>query len=121
MDTLYTDKTGTWTQGVVNLDGAIDVTREPSLTVLCYAYLNAKLQTGLVNPLGEAILAQAQPDLADLAKLGEIPYDFERKRLSVVMAKAGQPLLQRRSGVGGMAAPPEHPFHPQFHGDLRAG
>jgi len=94
MDTLCTDKTGTLTQGVVKLDGATDVTGEPSPSVLRYAFLNAKLQTGLTNPLDEAILAQAQPDLAGVVKLGEVPYDFQRKRLSVVVAEeGGQALL----------------------------
>ncbi len=85
MDTLCTDKTGTLTEGVVRLDGALDVQGNPSDNVLRWAYLNAAFQTGLANPLDEAILAQPHPDTTGMDKLEEIPYDFIRKRLSVVV------------------------------------
>jgi Mg2+-importing ATPase len=85
MDVLCTDKTGTLTAGVVKLDGAFDLDGRPSETVLGYAYLNAKLQSGLANPLDEAILATPVPNLAEVTKLDEIPFDFVRKRLSVVI------------------------------------
>jgi Mg2+-importing ATPase len=85
MDTLCTDKTGTLTVGVVQLDGALDVNGLPSDEVMRYAYLNAAFQTGLANPLDEAILAQPHPDTTGMDKLEEIPYDFVRKRLSVVV------------------------------------
>jgi Mg2+-importing ATPase len=85
MDVLCTDKTGTLTEGVVQLDGALNVTGQPAEEVLRAAYLNAHLQTGLSNPLDEAIVAHARPDLSGIAKVDEIPYDFVRKRLSVVI------------------------------------
>jgi Mg2+-importing ATPase len=85
MDTLCTDKTGTLTEGVVRLDGALDLEGNPSDDVLRWAYLNAAFQTGLANPLDEAILAQPHPDTTGMDKLEEIPYDFIRKRLSVVV------------------------------------
>ncbi len=85
MDTLCTDKTGTLTVGVVTLDGALDVEGQHSEEVLRWAYLNAAFQTGLANPLDEAILAQPHPDTTGMDKLEEIPYDFVRKRLSVVI------------------------------------
>ncbi len=85
MDVLCTDKTGTLTEGVVHLDGALDVLGRPSDDVLRWAYLNAAFQTGLANPLDEAILAQPHPDTTGMDKLEEIPYDFIRKRLSVVV------------------------------------
>ena len=85
MDTLCTDKTGTLTVGVVGLDGALDVDGQPSADVLRWAYLNAAFQTGLPNPLDEAILAQPPTDTTGMDKLEEIPYDFTRKRLSVVV------------------------------------
>jgi Mg2+-importing ATPase len=87
MDVLCTDKTGTLTEGVVKLDGALDVQGNPSQKILRYAYLNASLQTGLSNPLDEAILAQPKPEIGSVKKLDEIPYDFVRKRLSVVIAQ----------------------------------
>jgi Mg2+-importing ATPase len=93
MDVLCTDKTGTLTEGVVQLDGAFDVQGQPSDAVLRYAYLNAHFQTGLANPLDEAILAEGATHLQGalhLTKVDEIPYDFVRKRLSVVVG-AGEP------------------------------
>jgi Mg2+-importing ATPase len=90
MDVLCTDKTGTLTEGVVKLDGALDVTGKPSQDVLRYAYLNASLQTGLSNPLDEAIQTQPKPELGSVKKLDEIPYDFVRKRLSVVIGQNGE-------------------------------
>ncbi len=92
MDVLCTDKTGTLTEGVVRLDGALDVQGQPAEQVFRYAYLNAHFQTGLVNPLDEAISAQAQPDIAGIVKLDEIPYDFVRKRLGIVICKGEAPL-----------------------------
>jgi Mg2+-importing ATPase len=89
MDVLCTDKTGTLTEGVVRLDGALDTQGQPSKAVLHYAYLNAHFQTGLNNALDEAIQAYAQragPDIDAEQKVDEIPYDFVRKRLSVVTA-----------------------------------
>ena len=91
MDVLCTDKTGTLTEGIVRLDGALDTRGQPSNTVLRYAYLNAHFQTGLNNPLDEAIQAyalQAGPDISGEQKVDEIPYDFVRKRLSVVTVDA---------------------------------
>jgi Mg2+-importing ATPase len=98
MDVLCTDKTGTLTEGVVQLDGALDIYGRPSDDVFLYAYLNAHFQTGLANPLDEAIIAHAQLDIRAFQKLDEIPYDFVRKRLSVVVqngdaAQAASPLL----------------------------
>lgn len=91
MDVLCTDKTGTLTEGVVQLDGAVDLDGQPSASVLNYTYLNSQYQTGIDNPLDDAIGAYAQKSgLAAGAesKIDEIPYDFVRKCLSVVTANA---------------------------------
>lgn len=85
MDILCTDKTGTITKGVVELDGALDPAGSPSEKVMLFASLNAALQTGLTNPLDEAILSRPHPYTQGMNKLEEIPYDFSRKRLSVVV------------------------------------
>lgn len=85
MDTLCTDKTGTLTEGSVHLDGALDIFGSPSDEVMRYAYLNAVFQTGIANMLDEAIIAHPHLDTAGMDKLYEIPYDFIRKRLSVVV------------------------------------
>ncbi|MDD2729282.1 magnesium-translocating P-type ATPase [Malikia sp.] len=91
MDVLCTDKTGTLTAGVVELDAALDAAGQASPAVLQLAALNAQFQTGLVNPLDEAVLAashQAGVEGAAWSKIDEIPYDFVRKCLSVVVADA---------------------------------
>jgi Mg2+-importing ATPase len=94
MDILCTDKTGTLTEGVVRLDGALDVQGRPSNHVLQVALLNASFQTGLVNPLDDAIITCARETGVgrnNAQKLDEIPYDFVRKRLSVVTQDGGAP------------------------------
>ena len=93
MDAFCTDKTGTLTEGVVVLKSALDAQGHPSAGVLRYAYLNAQHQTGLNNPLDEAINAygrQAGLDISAARKVDEIPYDFIRKRLSVVVSDQQQ-------------------------------
>ncbi|MBB3593490.1 Mg2+-importing ATPase [Rhizobium sp. BK529] len=86
MDLLCTDKTGTLTEGTIQLSGCVDIDGEASGRVRLLASLNARLQTGLKNPLDDAILASghATDEMAHYRKVDEIPYDFARKRLSVV-------------------------------------
>jgi Mg2+-importing ATPase len=110
MDVLCTDKTGTLTEGVVQLDGALDVGGQPSDQVFQCAYLNAKLQTGLANPLDEAILAQPALDIADVAKV-----DFDR------FSGDGPRRRQRGSGAGRASAPLGYALHSQLYGHLWPG
>lgn len=89
MDILCTDKTGTLTEGAVILKDAVDVQGQPAGEVLRYAYLNARHQSGLNNLLDEAINAaghQAHIDIQAEKKIDEIPYDFIRKRLCVIVS-----------------------------------
>lgn len=89
MDILCTDKTGTLTEGVIHLDGCLDAEGASSAQVMRWARLNAMLQTGLKNPLDEAIAASpSDADLGAYTKVDEIPYDFVRKSLSVVVRQA---------------------------------
>lgn len=88
MDVLCTDKTGTLTLGVIHLDAALDSEGFASTRVAQMAYLNAHFESGISNPLDEAIVAAGVPQELDLTvwrKLDEIPYDFVRKRLSIVL------------------------------------
>ena len=88
MDVLCTDKTGTLTEGEARVARACDASGAPSPAVLRDAFLNAVFQTGLGNPLDDAILAAARDagrDAGAVKKLDEIPYDFVRKRLGVVI------------------------------------
>lgn len=93
MDVLCTDKTGTLTEGVVRLEGAYDPTGARSESVLELAACNAALNRGLANPLDDAIIEAAGRPTSETAKLAEIPFDFTRKRLSVVVASEDGPLL----------------------------
>ncbi|WP_324827927.1 magnesium-translocating P-type ATPase [Qipengyuania zhejiangensis] len=89
MNLLCTDKTGTLTQGVVMLDAAIDPSGAASDTVLRAAFLNSHFESGIANPLDEAIVAagkRAGQTGDGCRKLGEIPYDFSRRRLSIAVA-----------------------------------
>ena len=104
MDILCTDKTGTLTEGVVTLDGAWDAAGNAATGVLELGALNAALQTGLVNPLDEAILRAHAPALDGITKLGEVPYDFVRKRLAVVLRDAGGPRLIAKGALENVLA-----------------
>jgi Mg2+-importing ATPase len=88
MDVLCSDKTGTLTQGTMTLAGAVDVQGADSERVIECAALNAWFESGLANPLDEAIKAATATRSArvlGLGKIDEIPYDFERRRLTVVV------------------------------------
>ena len=91
MDILCTDKTGTLTLGVMELDAALDASGQPSTEVLRDAYINAHFETGLANPLDEAIVARGDREPIDVSacrKVDEVPYDFVRKRLTVVVEES---------------------------------
>ena len=92
MDLLCTDKTGTLTEGVIRLDACAGPDGASSPQVRLWALLNATLQTGMANPLDEAIAGArtGNDDLAGFAKVDEVPYDFMRKRLSVVVREPGR-------------------------------
>jgi Mg2+-importing ATPase len=85
MDVLCTDKTGTLTEGVVRLSGAYDADGAESKRVLDLAALNAALEAGLKSPLDDAILSAAATHTHAQLKLAEVPFDFVRKRVSVVV------------------------------------
>ncbi len=94
MDVLCTDKTGTLTRGVIELDAAVDPAGQASADVLQLATFNARLQTGIRNALDDAVVARSERDrLAGPAatKIDEIPYDFQRRRLSIAVRTAARP------------------------------
>ena len=104
MDVLCTDKTGTLTQDRVILQKHVDLLGEDSKEVLEYAYLNSCYQSGLKNLLDVAVLQHADAGtLAEMArhyhKLDEVPFDFERRRMSVAVEGAGRRLLICKGAV----------------------
>ena len=84
MNVICSDKTGTLTEGTVQVESALDINGETSEKVFLFAYLNAFYQTGFTNPIDDAIVKHKKIDLSGYRKLDEIPYDFLRKRLSIV-------------------------------------
>ncbi len=92
MDVLASDKTGTLTEGVVTITGALDASGNPNDRVFLLAYLNASFESGFTNPIDEAIRKSKTLDISPYKKVDEIPYDFLRKRLSILVSqdKAGQ-------------------------------
>ena len=85
MDVLCTDKTGTLTEAKISLERHVDVTGSDSEHVLTLAYLNSSFETGLKSPLDEAILAHDHIDASRWKKIDEAPFDFERRRVSVLV------------------------------------
>ena len=77
------------TEGQVRVHAYQDLAGQESEKVLFYAYLNACYETGFTNPIDAAIRSHREWDLAGYQKLDEIPYDFVRKRLSVLVQKDG--------------------------------
>jgi Mg2+-importing ATPase len=92
MTVLCTDKTGTLTEGAPRLDLAVDLAGAESDTVLALAALNAGLQQGFANPMDTAVLARSPLPTGAVA-LGQVPYDFGRKRVSVLTVVDGRPTL----------------------------
>lgn len=96
MDVLCTDKTGTLTQDHIILHDHLDIEGEPSHEVLDYAWLNSYHQTGLRNLLDSAVMEEAEKEYPDgvrinelksWQKIDEIPFDFQRRRMSVIVAQ----------------------------------
>jgi Mg2+-importing ATPase len=85
MNLLCSDKTGTITEGTLAFEGALDVDGQPSELVRKLAFLNSSLETGFVNPMDQALREQAKVGIAGYSKLDELPYDFLRRRLSVLV------------------------------------
>ena len=93
IDTLCSDKTGTLTSGETQLEGYLDLQDNTSDRVLLFSYLNSSYETGIKSPLDEAILQHGSIDITGFNKAGEIPFDFERRCLSVIVRHEDELLL----------------------------
>jgi P-type Mg2+ transporter len=100
MNILCADKTGTITEGTVRLHGALDIDGNRSELVLLHAWLNSSFETGFPNPIDDAVRAAGRFDTAGYEKLDEVPYDFVRKRLSILVAKDGRHLMITKGAFG---------------------
>jgi Mg2+-importing ATPase len=104
MNVICSDKTGTLTEGIVHLQSAVDVEGAPSDKVFLHAYLNAFYETGFTNPIDEAIRGSRQFDLTGYQKTDEIPYDFLRKRLSILVAHDDTHLMVTKGALTNVLA-----------------
>ncbi|PPQ31019.1 magnesium-translocating P-type ATPase [Rhodopila globiformis] len=85
MTVLCTDKTGTLTEAAIRLVRAVDGHGADSPHAFACAYVNSRFESGMKSPLDEAILAARPFDMADFRKVDEVPFDFERRRVSVLV------------------------------------
>jgi len=93
MNIICSDKTGTLTEGIVRVQSACNVEGVPSEKVLLHAYLNAFYESGFANPIDDAVRKHQTFDLAGYEKQDEIPYDFLRKRLSILVSRDNSHLM----------------------------
>jgi len=104
MNVLCSDKTGTLTRGMVQVHSALDVENQESEKVNLYAYLNAFYASGFTNPIDEAIRGHRSFDLSPYEKLDEVPYDFIRKRLSILVSRGQEHLMITKGALPNVLA-----------------
>ncbi|MGV8082269.1 MAG: magnesium-translocating P-type ATPase [Coriobacteriia bacterium] len=104
IEVLCSDKTGTLTLGEVTLEQHVDITGAPDDRVLLVLYLNSHFETGMADPLDDAVLKHAHPNIAEYTKIAEIPFDFERRRLSVVVERGGKRTLVTKGAADDVIA-----------------
>ncbi len=102
MDVLCTDKTGTLTEAKIRLERHVDVSGRESPHVFELAYLNSFFETGLKSPLDEAILQHHTCDIGHWQKIDEIPFDFERRCVSVLIDDGKQRWLVAKGAAEDM-------------------
>jgi Mg2+-importing ATPase len=104
VEILCSDKTGTLTEGEIALDRHVDVQGRDNDEVLRFVYLNSYFQTGIKSPLDDAILKYQRPAITEYQKVDEIPFDFNRKRLSVVVRRGDEDFLITKGEAESMFA-----------------
>jgi Mg2+-importing ATPase len=118
MSILCTDKTGTMTSGTVELQAALGVDGQPSDRVQRLATLNAALQTGFTNPIDASIVGASRIDLAAVTRLAELPYDFRRRRLSVLVRDGAAILMITKGALENVLAVCTNAEHASGTADL---
>ncbi|EPX59269.1 Mg(2+) transport ATPase, P-type [Cystobacter fuscus DSM 2262] len=93
MDVLCTDKTGTLTEARIRLERHEDASGQESARVLQWAWLNSHFESGVRSPMDEAILAHEEVHADGWLKMDEVPFDFERRRVSVLLEGEGRRVL----------------------------
>lgn len=93
MDILCTDKTGTLTEDCITLINHVDIFGQDSETVFKSAYLNGYFETGIKSVLDQAILNYRSLSVENYKKIEELPYDFDRKRTSVICDNGSQRII----------------------------
>ncbi len=102
IDVLCSDKTGTLTRGDMVLDRSLDPLGRPSDRPATLAYINSKFETGIRSPLDTAILQCERPGADGYEKCDEIPFDFDRRRISIVVEKRPVRLLITKGAPEGI-------------------
>jgi P-type Mg2+ transporter len=108
MNVLCSDKTGTLTEGVVRIKSSLDVNGNESDEVFFYAYLNAFYETGFLNPIDQAIRSYKILDVSSYEKLDEIPYDFSRKKLTILVSKDNTQIMITKGALSNVLSTCSH-------------
>jgi len=99
MNVLCTDKTGTLTEGTVRMHSVLDLEGGESEEVFLLSYVNAFFEAGFNNPIDQAILSYGKPDISIFKKIDEVPYDFIRKRLSILVSTSAQHFIVTKGAL----------------------
>lgn len=110
MEVLCTDKTGTLTENKITLEQYEDISGQKSTAVLRLGFLQSHFESGIKNPLDEAILRHHEIKLANVQKINELTFDFNRRRASTIIQEENQPLLICKGATDQVLAVCSH-FH----------